>query len=142
MCIRDRWVGGFSYCMFAFLHIEDVRTASNTIKNLNLLMASAGKFAMSGCISMFFVFMPEIYPTSVRHFALGFFATTSRLILVFIPPYLNYFKGEKVSAMIPYGIISFICVYFVMKLPETFGKDIKEQLDEEGEEILLPGVLA
>lgn len=85
-------ISGVGYSLFSLIYVKNgEEDTSKFIRNANILLACVGKFGVSGAMSLFFVYITELYPTSVRHFALGFFAVTSRLILIIIPPYLGFF---------------------------------------------------
>ena len=105
-------IAGTAFCLFSLIYVKNGEEASKFMRNANIMLACVGKFGVSAAMSLFFVYIPEIYPTSVRHFAMGFFAVASRLILIIIPPYLNFFKGESMSPLVPVGVACFVAIYF------------------------------
>ena len=45
-----------------------------------IIIAQLGKFAISGAVGVTYIFVPELFPTSIRGTGMGFFVLFSRLV--------------------------------------------------------------
>ena len=88
------------------------------------------------------VYITEVYPTVVRHYALGFFLGFG--VLMMIPGKLLFelFVVIGVPASVPLGGLLLIGIGVMNKLRETFGLGLRENLVEENDALLNNEILS
>ena len=118
------WVGGLMHlAFFAFLYVDETfimfRVASFTSIIALRLAISCGN-----CI--FNVYIAEVYPTTVRHYAFGYFGLVTKLIAIFAPPFVSACKVFGFSPFIPLSVFFFAGIPALSKLRETFGHPLRD----------------
>lgn len=99
-----------------------------------VILAQFGKFAISGAIAVSWIFVPELFPTSIRSSANGFFIAFSRLGAIVAPIITASVPATSLSYTY-YGsaMLALLVVLFTYFLPETKDKpmdDVQEYAQE------------
>ena len=81
-------------------------------------------------------FISEVYPTVVRHYALGFFMSYGSLIVLITKPVFDLFELFGFPASVILGILCLVGIGVMNKLRETFGLGLKENIAEENDALL------
>ena len=84
------------------------------------------RFGITGVYSIMYTYSTEIYPTSIRAKGLGINTLFGRLAAIMVP--------VIVELVNPFLIFSALCgIGFVLtfNLPETFGKELEDEILEE-----------
>ena len=84
-----------------------------------MLLALLGKFTVSACYNIIYIFSAEHFSVSVRSFTMGMFATTSSLGGILVPLVICMEVYDKRIPMVSFGIGAILAAGFVMTLPET-----------------------
>ena len=99
---------------------------------LNLI----AQIAFDAGFPLLIAFISEVYPTVVRHFALGFSMSYGTLIILVTKPVFHLFEIIGVPAAVILGVICLIGIGVMNKLRETFGLGLKENIAEENDALL------
>jgi hypothetical protein len=88
-----------------------------------VFLAQFGKYAISGTTAISWIFVPELFPTTIRTTANGFFIAFSRIGAI-VAPILNTSINKD---YLPYtfyasSVLAIIVLLFSLILPETKGK--------------------
>ncbi|XP_064609447.1 solute carrier family 22 member 6-like [Liolophura sinensis] len=89
-----------------------------------------GKFGNSASFVILFLYTPELYPTNLRSFGLGFASSASRLGGMLAPfsnlvmDYIPWAPGTV------YGICSLLACLLIMLLPETLNRQLPQTVEE------------
>ena len=83
-------------------------------------IAQFGKYAISGAIAVSWIFVPELFPTSIRSSANGFFIALSRLGAIVAPVITSSVSADG----LPYtfyasSALAIVVLFLSMLLPET-----------------------
>ena len=79
------------------------------------------KTGASGVININYLFLAELFPTSVRGTVMGitnFFARLGCIVAPFVSEYLENWS------LIVYSVLGVACLFIVRKLPETKGRPL------------------
>lgn len=101
------------------------------MKTLSFISLVLSRLAISTGNCIFNVYIAEVYPTSVRHYAFGYFGFCTKFIAIFAPPFVELCDVFNLSPFIPLSFFFFIGLFTLDKLKETLGHPLKEQLEEE-----------
>lgn len=115
--------GGISCLAIIFLPTD--------IRMLTLFMMCSGRFFISCCFAVVFVYSAELVPTRVRNVAVGASSMWAR-VGSFGAPYIVDMLGD-VHYAIPstvFGLFAISSGLFSLLLPETGGKDLPEDVKE------------
>ncbi|CAF4170688.1 unnamed protein product [Rotaria sp. Silwood2] len=95
-----------------------------------VFVAQFGKYAISGAISVSWIFIPELFQTSIRSTANGLFITFSHLGAI-IAPIISTSVSEKYVSVAFYlsSFLGVVVLLLTMILPETRGKSMDEEQD-------------
>lgn len=99
---------------------------------LNLI----AQIAIDTAFPLLLVFVVEVYPTMVRHYAIALFLAFSILIIIPSKGILLFFGSVGALASVPLGILALIGIGVMNKLRETFGLGLKENIVEENDALL------
>ncbi|CAF0918457.1 unnamed protein product [Rotaria sp. Silwood1] len=97
-----------------------------------VFIAQFGKFAVSGAIAVSWIFVPELFPTSIRSSANGFFIAFSRIGAI-VAPIINASVSNEYLSYTFYASagLAVIVVLLTLLLPETKYKQLDEEEDYE-----------
>jgi sugar phosphate permease len=96
-----------------------------------IFIAQFGKFAISGAVAVSWIFVPELFPTSIRSSANGFFIAFSRIGAI-VAPIIN----TSISAdYLPYTFyassgLAVVVVLLSLFLPETKDRPMEHVHDD------------
>jgi MFS family permease len=95
-----------------------------------VVIAQCGKYAISGAIAVSWIFVPELFPTSIRGSANGFFMAFSRAGAIVAPIITSSIHNEYKSYTF-YGssILAVVIVLLALLLPETKDKPMDDVQD-------------
>ena len=93
-------------------------------------------------VCLLIIYVTEVYPTVVRHYALGFFMAFGILMMIFGKLLFHLFEVIGVPAAVPLGVLCLLGIGVMNKLRETFGLGIRENLVEENDALLNNEILA
>ncbi|CAF0909035.1 unnamed protein product [Adineta steineri] len=95
-----------------------------------VIVAQLGKFAISGAISVSWIFVPELFQTSIRSTANGLFITFSHIGAI-IAPVISTSVSEKYLSVTFYvsSALGVVALLLTMILPETRGKTMDDEQD-------------
>ena len=99
---------------------------------LNLI----AQIAFDAGFPLLITFISEVYPTVVRHYALGFFMSYGSLIVLITKPVFDLFELFGFPASVILGILCLVGIGVMNKLRETFGLGLKENIAEENDALL------
>ncbi|CAF1375501.1 unnamed protein product, partial [Didymodactylos carnosus] len=93
-------------------------------------VAQLGKFAISGAVCVSFIYVPELFPTTIRSGASSFFACIGRIGAI-IAPTLDASLNEKhlhITTYI-YALLAIIILGLTFALPETKNRPFEAKID-------------
>ncbi len=95
-----------------------------------VFIAQFGKFSISGAVAVSWIFVPELFPTSIRSSANGFFIAFSRIGAI-VAPIIN---TSISSNYLPYTFyvsagLAVVVVFLSLFLPETKDKPMEDVQD-------------
>ncbi|CAF1266199.1 unnamed protein product [Adineta steineri] len=95
-----------------------------------IFIAQFGKYSISGTTAITWIFVPELFPTSIRSTANGFFLALCRFGAI-LTPILNASVSKEYTSYTFYAssILALIVVLFSLLLPETKGKPMDDVPD-------------
>ncbi|GFN93595.1 organic cation transporter protein [Plakobranchus ocellatus] len=100
------------------------------------ILAMIGKYAAAGLMGTSFLWMTELFPTSVRATGLGVGSSFAR-IGALISPYIVHasltISDPKVGHAMPFivfGLASLLALLFNLILPETHGRPVLETVEQ------------
>jgi putative MFS transporter len=97
-----------------------------------ILIAQFGKFAISGAVGVTYIFVPELFPTSMRATGMGFFILFSRLGSITAPiidSMINYNRSLTTYMYYVYTGLTMLCVLLTLLLPETRNVPLADKID-------------
>ena len=94
-----------------------------------IFIAQFGKYSISGSVAVSWIFVPELFPTSIRSSANGFFIAISRFGAIIAPVINTFVKAEY----LPYTFyvsagLAVVVVLLSLTLPETKDKPLDDDL--------------
>ncbi|CAF3966181.1 unnamed protein product [Adineta steineri] len=104
----------------------------NHSPDATVFIAQFGKFAISGSIAVSWIFVPELFPTSIRSSANGFFIAFSRIGAI-VAPIINTSVANEYQSYTFYASsgLAMIVVLLTLLLPETKDKSMDDEPDYE-----------
>jgi hypothetical protein len=99
---------------------------------ITIIISQIGKLVISGALSVTWVYVPEIFPTSMRGIANGVFVFAGRIGAI-LAPIVDVALGDKYIKITfySYSLLTIICVISVRFLPETRDRSFHTDEDEE-----------
>lgn len=100
------------------------------------VLAMIGKFGSAGLMGTSFLWMTELFPTSVRSTGLGVGSSCAR-VGALISPYIVHYSLEisnsklgHATPFIVFGLATLLAFVFCLSLPETYGRDAPETIEQ------------
>jgi MFS family permease len=90
------------------------------------ILLFSGRFSVTSIFCIMYTYSTEIYPTTIRAKGLGLNTLSARFAACLVPVVVELFD--------PFLIFSALCLIgFILsfKLPETFGKELEDEIQEE-----------
>jgi hypothetical protein len=97
-----------------------------------IFIAQLGKFAISGATCVTYIFVPELFPTTIRGTGMGFFVLFSRLgstIAPMIDASISHNLSLVTNMYYFYAILTVVCVLLTLLLPETRNVPLADKID-------------
>ncbi|XP_043199199.1 organic cation transporter protein-like isoform X1 [Amphibalanus amphitrite] len=92
--------------------------------------ALLGKFGAAGMFAIVFVYGAELFPTDVRNTGIGMSSAAGRIGSILAPFIAGLGKDSQVLPMSIFGVLSLVAGVVTLKLPETYGENLPETLEE------------
>jgi hypothetical protein len=107
------------------MHISPIAT---------IIISQIGKLTISGGVSITWIYVPEIFPTSMRGVANGVFVFAGRFGAI-LAPIIDVALGEKYMKITfyTYSVLTVILIILVYSLPETRNRSFHTDEDDENE---------
>lgn len=101
---------------------------------VTIVIAQIGKLAISGTLSVTWVYVPEIFPTSIRGVANGVFVFAGRIGAI-LAPIIDVALGNRYVKITfyAYSVLTILSVVSVRFLPETRNRSFHTDEDDEKE---------
>ena len=97
-----------------------------------VLVAQLGKFAISGAVAVTYIFVPELFPTTIRGTGTGFFILFSRLgstAAPMIDAWINHDRSAVLVMHYLYALFTLLTALLVLLLPETRNVPLADKID-------------
>ncbi|KAM8881616.1 solute carrier family 22 member 13-like [Synchiropus picturatus] len=94
------------------------------------VVAVLGKFALTGCFSIVYVYTAELYPTNVRQSGVGLNATFARVAGILAPLIKLLVIFHETIPMLIYGIVPIIAAVLCLFLPETRNTQLQDHAED------------
>ncbi|CAF2057042.1 unnamed protein product [Rotaria magnacalcarata] len=101
---------------------------------VTIVISQIGKLTISGVVLVTWIYVPEIFPTSMRGVSNGVFVFTGRIGAI-IAPVIDVALGEKYIKITfyIYSVLTIIQIIAVYSLPETRNRSFHTDEDEEND---------
>ena len=76
------------------------------------------------------LYTEEVFPTAVKNVAIGFYFGFGLCGGVVAPFYISFSNKLNVSPVGMFGVIGIINIFLILKMKETLGKPIWDQIKE------------
>jgi len=83
------------------------------------------------------IYSIELFPTSIRHFALGMLGFITKLMYMFSFIFDNFFSERYIHPSFVLGLLMIGAYCLIPKLRETEDIGIKDNLSEDGDNLLM-----
>ncbi|EAR96527.1 MFS transporter (macronuclear) [Tetrahymena thermophila SB210] len=104
-------------------------------KKLQTALVTIARFFLTFEWGLAFIYITEIFPTTVRTIGLGFASFVGYLGSVFSSYFLTYLINQGINPLLGMGVVSIISLVFYFPMTETYGvpqqAEIKELVEEE-----------
>lgn len=127
---------GAVYILFYFCGVKAGEINFNQNSQFVIFLVVIGKLAVCIAYGNILVYICEVIPTSVRHFAFGLFTAASYFVLMFWANLVIGLRSKGFSPQFLVGVV-FLCFWQLMHyVPETLNHPLLEQIKEEDELLL------
>jgi len=122
------------YSLFTCICILIISFIVKSYPLITIIISQIGKLAISGALLVTWIYVPEIFPTSIRGIANGVFVFVGRIGAI-LAPIIDVIVGDKYIKItfFIYSILTIIYVILVYFLPETRNRSFHTNEDEENE---------
>ena len=127
--VGRRWTLGITFLLCG-VFLFTLLIPGSTI--LLTLFAVMSRLSVMGAFSTIYVVTPELYPTVVRAFGVGFNSSVARIAGI-LTPFISsaLFAVSPRIPVVIYAVSSFVGVVAVLFIQETNGKQLSETDDDE-----------
>ncbi|CAF0729029.1 unnamed protein product [Adineta steineri] len=97
-----------------------------------ILIAQLGKFSISAATCVTYIFVPELFPTSIRGTGMGFFILLSRIgstVGPIIDAKIRHNHSLVTQMYYLYAVLTFLCIVLTFLLPETRNVPLADKID-------------
>lgn len=104
---------------------------------LSILISQLAKFSISGAVCVTYIYVPELFPTSIRGTGMGFFVFLSRFGSVLAPIIDSWVPRHGSSETIIYylyALFSLLTIFLTFFLPETRNVPMEDKIDYQMKE--------
>ena len=101
---------------------------------IGILVAQLEKFAISAAIGVSYIFVPELFPTTMRATGMGFFTLLSRCgatLAPMIDASVNHDRSLVTKIDYFYIILTILCILLILLLPETRNMPLADKINYE-----------
>jgi MFS family permease len=101
------------------------------VKNMELepydkILLFLARFGITSIFSIMYTYSTEVYPTVIRAKGLGMNTLFARFASILVPVIVEYLNPFLIFASLCF--VGFLLTFFI---PETFGKDLEDEIQEE-----------
>ena len=99
-----------------------------------ILVAQLGKFAISGAVCVTYLFVPELFPTTIRGTGMGFFILLSRIgstVAPIIDASIAHNQSWVTNMYYLYALLTLLSILLTLLLPETRNVPLADKIDYE-----------
>jgi len=129
-------VGGFVYIIFALVNQRPGDIDIDTAGGMMVLLLVLGRGAVCIGIGTMYVYITEVYPTSVRHFGFGFFTASSYLALIFVMNMVEPLRDIGLRPSFLVGVAYIGMIWMLKYVPETQKNKLVDYINEEDDLLL------
>ncbi|XP_022061661.2 solute carrier family 22 member 5-like [Acanthochromis polyacanthus] len=107
-----------------------VQVVPQGLSSLAIALEMLGKYGLTACTALMFVYTAELYPTALRNTATGVCATLSRVGSC-IAPFV--FELSVYLQYLPYillGTLAVVSAFATFFLPESFGRPLPQTIEQ------------
>ncbi|KAL4464318.1 hypothetical protein ABPG72_017104 [Tetrahymena utriculariae] len=117
---------------FVFLTIPDSCSGSTFCyqKVIQIILAGSMRFVICFVWTVVYIWIAELFPTTVRNLALGFSSALGTIGSTAAPFMKTLCQNLSISPMIPLGVIGIAGVACSFPLSETRGQKLQDQIEE------------
>lgn len=120
------------FLLFTCVCVLIIPWIMNSYPIVTIVISQIGKLVISGTLSVTWVYVPEIFPTSIRGVANGVFVFAGRIGAI-LAPIIDVALGSRYMKITfyAYSILTILSVVLVRFLPETRNRSFHTDEDEE-----------
>ncbi|CAF1071595.1 unnamed protein product [Didymodactylos carnosus] len=97
---------------------------------ITVSIAQLGKLAISGAVCVSYIYVPELFPTTIRSGASGFFACIGRIGAIIAPLIDTSLKEKDLHiTFYIYALLAIIILGLTFVLPETKNQPFQDKID-------------
>jgi len=122
------------YSLFTCICVLLIPFIMKSYPIITIIISQIGKLMISGALLITWIYVPEIFPTSMRGVANGIFVFAGRIGAI-LAPIIDVVLGDeyiKITFFI-YSILTISYVFLIYFLPETRNRSFHTDEDEENE---------
>ena len=124
---------GTIYILFFVSGIRANEVDIHDSRGLAVLLLILGRVGTCIGYATTLIYITEVVPTSIRHFAYGLFQAITAFAMIFLDNFVISMRSGGHSPQFIVGALV-ICLWFTITyLPETFNKPLLEEIKEEDE---------
>jgi MFS family permease len=97
-----------------------------------ILTVQLGKFAISAAVGVTYIFVPELFPTTIRGTGTGFFGLMSRLgstLAPMVDASIKHNRSSVTNLYYLYALLIIFCTLITLLLPETRNVPLADKID-------------
>ncbi|CAF1307690.1 unnamed protein product [Adineta steineri] len=115
------------FALFTSLYVLTIPFIKENYPIVTIVISQMGKLTISGAVSASWVYVPELFPTSIRGLSNSIFVFTGRLGAI-LAPIVDAALGDKYIKLTfyIYSRITFIMIGIVTLLPETRNRSFND----------------
>lgn len=129
-------ITGMVYILLALDGVRPGDIDIDTAGGMNVFLLVVGRGSVCVAIGTMYIFITEVYPTSVRHFGLGFFMSMAYMALIFMMNLIEPMRSIGLRPSLIVGIVNVGLVYFMKYVPETQKQKLVDYIKEEDDMLL------
>ncbi|CAF0880367.1 unnamed protein product [Adineta steineri] len=124
------------YSLFTCLCVFTIPFTMTSYPIVTIIISQIGKFTISGAVSITWIFIPEIFPTSTRGIANGIFVFSGRIGAILAPVVDVALGSEYIKiTFYVYSAFTIIQIILIHFLPETRNRSFHTDEDEENDKV-------
>ena len=130
-------ITGFIFLGFSFFGHNPSLISNPIYRMISICLIISSKIILFIANFTFVVYTIEVFPTCIRHFAIGFFFSLFSFVSIFSLPYIDIY--DNISFKNPFiflGILFFLGAFFMKKLRETYNFGIRDNIIEQNDFLL------